>query len=85
MDDEQIVKMRGYGYGDENDPDSLITKEQMTTDQMLETVKRWFDNSCGLRFIYAVSTNEEDPNAGFESLIGQGDYDTEDEEIQDED
>ena len=80
MDDQQIEKMRGYGYGDENDPDSLITKEQMTTDQMLETVKTWFDKSCGLRFIDAVSTNEENPNAGFVCLIGQGDYDTEDDQ-----
>ena len=80
MDDQQIEKMREYGYGDENDPDSLITKEQMTTDQMLEIVKTWFDKSCGLRFIEAVSTNEEDPNAGFVCLIGQGDYDTEDED-----
>jgi hypothetical protein len=83
MDDQQIEKMRGYGYGDENDPDSLITKEQMTTDQMLEIVKTWFDKSCGLRFIEAVSTNEEDPNAGFVCLIGQGDYDTEDEPYED--
>jgi hypothetical protein len=83
MDDQQIYKMREYGYGDENDPDSLITREQMTTDQMLETVKIWFESSCGLRFIYAVSTNEEDPNAGFECLIGQGDYDRDDEPFND--
>lgn len=83
MDDQQVEKMREYGYGDENDPDSLITAEQMSPAEMLETVKRWFESSCGLRFIYAVSTNEEDPNAGFECLIGQGDYDRDDEPFND--
>ena len=72
MDDEQVVAMRGYGYGDENDPDSLITKEQMNADQMLTTVKKWFDESCFLRFVEAVETNHEDPNLGFTTLIEQG-------------
>lgn len=75
MDDEQVSLMREYGYGDENDPDSLITREQMTADEMLETVKKWFDQSCGLRFVQSVETNHEDPNAGFVSLIGQFEYD----------
>ena len=72
MDDEQVVAMRGYGYGDENDPDSLITKEQMNADQMLTTIKKWFEDSCGLRFVNAVETNLIDPNAGFTTLIEQG-------------
>ena len=71
MDDEQVAKMREYGYGDENDPDSLITREQMTPSEMLETVKKWFDDSCALRFVQSVETNHEDPNEGFISLIGQ--------------
>jgi hypothetical protein len=71
MDNEQVEKMRGYGYGDENDPDSLITREQMTADEMLETVKKWYDDSCSLRFVQSVETNLEDPNEGFISLIGQ--------------
>jgi hypothetical protein len=75
MDDEQVSKMREYGYGDEQDPDSLITREQMTADEMLETVKKWFDDSCGLRFVQSVETNHEDPNEGFVSLIGQFEYD----------
>jgi hypothetical protein len=33
-----------------------------------------------LRFIDAVSTNHENPNAGFETLIGQGDFDEDEEE-----
>lgn len=75
MDDEQVETMRGYGY------DPLITNKEMTPPQMLATLVKWYANSCGLRFIDAVSTNHENPNAGFETLIGQGeDEDEEDEE-----
>jgi hypothetical protein len=74
MDDAQVEKMREYGYGDEQDPDSLITKEQMTSQQMLDTVKKWYDESCFLRFVEAVETTPEgiDPNEGFTTLIEQG-------------
>lgn len=74
MDDAQVEAMRGYGYGDENDPDSLITKDQMTAGQMLDTIKKWYDQSCMLRFVEAVETVEEgkDPNEGFTTLIEQG-------------
>jgi hypothetical protein len=66
MDDEQVELMREYQY------DDLITKEKMTTDEMVDTLENWFGASCSLRFIQAVSTNPENPNAGFESLISQG-------------
>ena len=74
MDDEQVVAMRGYGYGDANDPDSLITKEQMSASEMFTTIKRWFDESCSLRFVNAVATMPEgqDPNLGYTTLIEQG-------------
>jgi hypothetical protein len=72
MDDEQVVAMRGYGYGDANDPDSLITKDQMSASEMLTTIKKWFEESCSLRFVNAVETNLIDPNAGFTTLIEQG-------------
>jgi hypothetical protein len=75
MDDAQIAKMREYGY------DPLITKDEMSAGEMYETLKTWYEDSCGLRFIEAVSTVEGDPNEGFETLIGQGDdYEEEDEE-----
>jgi hypothetical protein len=45
---------------------------------MLATLQEWYEDSCGLRFIDAVSTNHENPNAGFETLIGQGDFDEDD-------
>ena len=66
MDDEQMALMKEYGY------DPLIAADTMTIDEMLATLKKWYHNSCMLRFINAVSTNHEDPNAGFVDLIPQG-------------
>lgn len=79
MDDEQVAQTREYGYGDENDPDSLITKDQMDAGQMLITIKKWFEESCPLRFVESVKSVEdgEDPNLGFETLIEQGASDEE--------
>ena len=65
MDDEQVEVMRGYEY------DPLITKEEMTSEEMLSTLEKWYEDSCGLRFIQAVNTNHLNPNEGFESLIEQ--------------
>ena len=65
MDDEQVELMRTYGY------DPLITSDEMSPDKMFETLQEWFDDSCSLRFINAVTTNVDDPNEGFETLIGQ--------------
>lgn len=47
---------------------------------MRDLIRKWWDVSCGLKFISAVEHNETDPNAGFTSLIGQGDWYDEDEE-----
>lgn len=71
MDNEQVAEMRELEY------DPIITNEQMTPNEMLETIKRWFDESCPLRFVNAVSTmpHGEDANLGFETLIGQGESD----------
>ena len=66
MDNEQVELMREYGY------DPLITKEEMKPEEMLSTLEKWYEDSCGLRFIQAVNTNHIDPNAGFESLVEQG-------------
>lgn len=65
MDREQVELMRGYGY------EPLITADQMSSDEMFELVEDWYDSSCSLRFIEAVSTNHINPNAGFESLSPQ--------------
>ena len=66
MDSEQVELMRNYGY------DPIITNEEMNPDDMFDEVREWYRDSCGLRFIQAVSTNKIDPNLGFESLISQG-------------
>lgn len=42
-----------------------------TPDEMFKTVTKWFDDSCGLRFVSAVHHDEEDPNRGFKELIPQ--------------
>jgi hypothetical protein len=51
---------------------------------LMQTIREWWDASCSLRFISAVSHNEEDPNAGFVSLISQfadeDDWDEEEDE-----
>lgn len=79
MDDEQVSLMREYGYGDENDPDSLITSDKMTPEEMSKKVMEWFEDSCELRFISAVHTNLSNPNEGFIDIIPQG-FDWEDED-----
>jgi hypothetical protein len=65
MDDEQVELMRKYEY------DPIITASEMSSIEMLETIKKWFDESCSLRFVSAVATNLADPNDGFTTLIGQ--------------
>jgi hypothetical protein len=72
MDDEQVALMRKYEY------EEIRTAEEMSPSEMLDTLRDWFEDSCGLRFIQGVTTNHEDPNLGFEDLIGQFD-DVEDE------
>ncbi|CAB4174085.1 hypothetical protein UFOVP1131_9 [uncultured Caudovirales phage] len=66
MDDEQMDLMKEYGY------DPLISSGEMQPDQMLQVVRQWYSMSCMLRFVNAVRTNHDDPNAGFVDLIPQG-------------
>lgn len=66
MDDDQMAEMKLIGY------DPLLSAEDHTTSEMLETIQDWYEDSCSLRFVQAIHTNHEDPNAGFVSLIGQG-------------
>jgi hypothetical protein len=73
MDDAEMALMREYEY------DPLISSDQMGPDEMTATVVSWYEESCGLRFISAVSTNKDDPNAGFESIIEQFEDEDEDE------
>ena len=56
-----------------------------STQEMLQKIKHWWNDSCPLRFISAVETNEENPNAGFTDLIPQGAFDGNEDEDEDED
>ena len=68
MDDAQMALMKEYEY------DPLISKDEMSADEMLSTVKHWYAESCGLKFVEAVKTmpEGEDANLGFTTLIEQG-------------
>ncbi len=71
MDDAQMAKMATYGYG-EDEGSYLLTAEKLSKAEMLDTLERWYEDSCGLRFINGVSTVDGDPNEGFVDLIAQG-------------
>lgn len=66
MDDEQMTLMEQYEY------DPLLSSADLTPKQMYSLVRKWYNESCGLRFVEAVTTNRQDPNEGFEVLVGQG-------------
>jgi hypothetical protein len=72
-DEEQMALMKQYEY------DPLISASDLDSYAMLEQVKSWYEQSCGLRFVNAVYTNHENPNDGFCDLIPQAfDEDEED-------
>lgn len=56
-----------------------------TPEEMLTTLRSWYEQSCPLKFIDSVETNHENQNYGFESLIPQGAEDDWDDEDEDED
>jgi len=65
MDDKQMSKMKEYGY------DPLISAGEMSRSEMLLTIKEWFGDSCGLRFVDTVKTRKDGTHK-WGSLIGQG-------------
>lgn len=71
MDQEQVNLMREYGYGDENDPDSLITSDQLDPAEMATVAVRWFEDSCGLKFINAVYSDKSIGHEGFVDIVAQ--------------
>jgi hypothetical protein len=54
-----------------------------TPDELLAILRKWYEASCPLRFIFSVTRNEQDPNAEYILLIPQGA--NQDEENEDED
>ncbi len=61
MDDEQVEQMREYGY------DPLITADQLDPAEMATVLMTWYKQSCGLKFINAVYSDER----GFVDVIAQ--------------
>jgi len=64
VDDEQVEQFKSFGY----DPIIPITD----VEEAFNTLHEWYRESCGLRFISAVHTDEDNPNAGFSSIVPQG-------------
>lgn len=63
LDEKQTQKMRDYEY------ENIITADESNPYDMFEKVKTWYDDSCGLRFIYAVANGEEEDE--FFSIVSQ--------------
>lgn len=54
------------------DPDNYeFSLENNGENDLVDILADWYTNSCDLKFIQAVWSNEADPNAGFVSLISQ--------------
>ena len=71
MDNAQVHEMAKYGYGfDEGS--FLFTTTSLNPEEMLTTIKKWYEGSCGLKFVQTVTTVEGEPNSGFDSIIPQG-------------
>ena len=83
MDDEQVALMRSYGYG-EDDPNAIATSDQLDPAEMATVVTTWFERSCGLKFITAVSSDKSFGEDGWLNIISQFETD-EDEDEDDED
>lgn len=73
MDQDATDTQEGYGYRENVKGGSyLYFSTEKTPDEMLETLREWWEDSCGLRFMYAITDDD------YESLIAQGQYEDED-------
>jgi hypothetical protein len=72
LDRDQTQQMRDYGY----EEDSSELHEVTDPATALKTLREWWDDSCGLRFINSVRTVQGNPNDGFETLIAQFEEDS---------
>lgn len=66
MDKEQVAQSEEWGYD--------------TVTPNFDVLKEWYEESCFLKFVNAVSTVKGEPNAGYEVLIPQGFDEDEDDE-----
>ncbi len=65
MDEEQHKLMKEYEY------DPLIRVSHLGVETALNTLHRWYDESCGLRFVSSVCSVDGNANDGYSHLIGQ--------------
>lgn len=87
MDEAQMALMKEYGY------EELIYSDEMTPTEMYAKVNDWYESSCSLKFVEAVSTVDSNPNEGFETIVPQGgalhededDWEDEEDDFEDED
>ena len=63
LDEKQTQQMRDYDY------ENIITAGESNPYDMFEQIKTWYDESCGLKFIYAVKSGEEEDE--FLSIVSQ--------------
>lgn len=81
MDDDQVRQFASYGYGEDDDGSLLLKADEIgSPEEMFLIIESWYEHSCFLKFVNAVYTNEEDPNAGFVQVIPQGWDEDEDED-----
>jgi hypothetical protein len=52
QDNNQTDKMKSYGY------DYIWTKDQLDFDSMINTIKQWYLESCGLRLVTSVASGD---------------------------
>lgn len=86
MSPEGTDRMRQIGYGDGTDESQLLLVSDLGIDKALDTLREWFVESCGLKFVQAVS-GTGDRNEDFTDVISQArwtpcdweDWDEEDE------
>lgn len=69
LDENQTNVMIGYGYGEGST--FLIKAEDSNPYDLLETVRDWYNNSCSLRLIDAIQTDDEGMDK-FISVVPQG-------------
>ena len=75
MDKSQTDQMRGYGY------EALHTSTEMSSKEMADTIQKWFEQSCSLRFISAVASSSEGDK--FSDIVSQFEIEMEDEDEED--
>jgi hypothetical protein len=65
MDKRQVDLMREYKY------EHLHTADEKSVDELLATIRYWYANSCGLRFVQSVASAADGDDV-FEDLVAQG-------------